>query len=84
MAFYVYMDIWEAKKGGYYDPPYSAECQISKKSGLSLTLPRSLEFFFRPPFDRRFDRRFIFFVFFDIKKCYFVLLCVYKFKRGVL
>ena len=26
--------------GGYYDPPYSAECQIKKKSGLKSYLPR--------------------------------------------
>lgn len=28
------------KRGAYYDPPLGAECQISKKQALSLTLPR--------------------------------------------
>ena len=64
------------KRGDYYDPPYSAECQISKKSGLSLTLPRSLEFFL----DRRLTAvltAVLYFLCFLILKSVILCYCVY-------
>lgn len=40
--------------GGYYDPPLGAECQISKKTALSLTAPRGTDVENRPTFRQHF------------------------------
>ncbi len=52
--------IWNLENlGGLLRPPHSVpSANFCAKKCFILTVPMDRAFFFRPPFDRRFDRRF--------------------------